>query len=74
MGVVGGLSATEVSQLLNISGVDLILSDLLSSTSRFECPVCLAILDGAQSVYILIFLSGFCYFEQKFLMVWTDYI
>ncbi|XP_018546588.1 4F2 cell-surface antigen heavy chain [Lates calcarifer] len=33
MGVVGGLSATEVSQLLNISGVDLILSDLLSSTS-----------------------------------------
>lgn len=31
MGVVKGISASGVSQLVNTSGVDLVLSDLLSS-------------------------------------------
>lgn len=33
MGVVEGASASEVSQLINASGVDLVLSDLLSSNN-----------------------------------------
>ncbi|XP_034712145.1 solute carrier family 3 member 2a isoform X1 [Etheostoma cragini] len=33
MGVVEGISAPEVSQLINTTGVDLVLSDLLSSSS-----------------------------------------
>ncbi|KAI3376515.1 hypothetical protein L3Q82_016964, partial [Scortum barcoo] len=36
MGAVGGISAAEVSQLVNASGVDLLLSDLLSSKSGGE--------------------------------------
>ncbi|XP_005927788.1 solute carrier family 3 member 2a [Haplochromis burtoni] len=34
MGVVNGMSANEVSQLVNVSGVDLILSDLLSRNTE----------------------------------------
>lgn len=50
MGVVEGVSAAEVSQLINTTGVDIILSDLLSSktggrltrllTSCSSIPVC----------------------------------
>lgn len=34
MGVVNNISANEVSQLVNVSGVDLILSDLLSRNTE----------------------------------------
>lgn len=34
MGVVNSISADEVSQLVNVSGVDLILSDLLSRNTE----------------------------------------
>lgn len=50
MGVVEGVPAAEVSQLINTTGVDIILSDLLSSktggklirllTSCSSVPVC----------------------------------
>lgn len=41
MGVVESISAAQVSQLVNASGVDLLLSDLINSKSggRLECPV-----------------------------------
>lgn len=52
MGVVENISAAEVSQLVNTSGVALVLSDLLSSKNggRLVCPVCLTTLACASSV------------------------
>lgn len=42
MGVVEGRSAAEVSQTVNTTGVDLLLSDLLSSNKdgRVACLLC----------------------------------
>lgn len=56
MGVVQSISAAEVSQLINTTGVDLILSDLLSKKNggRPECPVCPVI-----PVYLLQLLADF---------------
>lgn len=52
MGVVENISAAEVSQLVNTSGVALVLSDLLSSKNggRLVCPVCLTTLACTSSV------------------------
>lgn len=76
MGVVEEISPAEVSQLVNTSGVDLILSDLLSSKNGgwFEFSFCLAILEPISSVYLLQFLAGFGYLEQNIAIVWIDYL
>lgn len=49
IGAVENGSAADVSQLVNTTGVDLVLSDLLSSKNggRLLCPVCLTVLGCA---------------------------
>jgi len=44
MGVVKGISAEDVSQLVNTTGVDLVLSDLLGSEKGGKCLHYFAIL------------------------------
>lgn len=44
MGVVKGISAEDVSQLVNTTGVDLVLSDLLGSKKGGKCLHYFAIL------------------------------